>query len=293
MAILLGAVALTGSFVALKWRDSKSFFEPRLLLARFPVREATVLSIDFAPLRYMGAVGSPIAMEPEYRAFVEATGFNFRTDLDSVVATISPKGNYFIARGRFHWDRLQAYALKQGGSCYERLCRMQGSTPERHISFVPLRDDAIAIGVSTDDLAATRLTKPGKAVETAIPEGPAWMIIPGSALRSADSLPGGMRYLLSALSSADHVVVRLTVSPAGIEARLEAPCKTAVDAGILVSQLKTATALLKNAVLADKQAAKDELALTLTAGAFEQNDKVALGRWPIKQGLLLSLLTGL
>ena len=49
---------------------------------------------------------------------------------------------------------------------------MQGSTPERRISFLPLRDDIMALAVSTDDLAATRLTKTGAPVNTPLPQRP-------------------------------------------------------------------------------------------------------------------------
>ena len=87
------------------------------------------------------------APEPEYKQFVNSTGLDYRRDLDLVVASFSPSGNYFIARSSLDWNKLRDYATRQGGSCYQDLCRMQGSTPERHISFLPLRHDAIAVAV--------------------------------------------------------------------------------------------------------------------------------------------------
>lgn len=295
LAIVAGAIVLAAVFLVLKWRDSREFFEPRHLLSRFPVEDATVVSIDFAALRAGGflAPSKNAAIEPDYKAFVEATGFDYRRDLDLVIATLGPSGNYFIAKGRFQWDRLQGYASTQGGSCYEKLCRMPGSTPERRISFLPLRDDAIAIGVSTNDLAATKLRAVGKLPETPVPGSPAWMLIPGSAIRRPGNLPPGVRMLLSSLNTAERVVIKVGPSASGIEMRLEAPCRTAADARTLVSQLKVTTAMLKEAVSHDKETATDDLAMLLTSGSFDQKDKQAFGRWPVPKGLLDSLTSGI
>ena len=130
-----------------------------------------------------------MALEPDYKQFVEGTGFDYKRDLDSVTASFSRSGNYFIARGRFHWAKLRDYAVRQGGSCYQDLCRVQGSRPDRHISFLPLRNDAIALAVSTNDLAATLLTKTGQPVTAAIPAAPVWISVPGAELRRQDALP--------------------------------------------------------------------------------------------------------
>ena len=75
---------------------------------------------------------------------------------------------------------------------------MQGSTPERHISFLPLRNDVIALAVSTDDLAAARLMKMGPPVKTRIPTAPVWLSIPGSEMRQPGALPAGIRVVFSA-----------------------------------------------------------------------------------------------
>ena len=180
IGIVAAATLLAAVLLAVKWRESRTFFEPARLLSRFPVEDAAVVSIDFALLRAGGFLNSQkTPVEADYKAFIDGTGFDYRRDLDSAVATLSPSGNYFIARGRFQWDRLRAYAVKQGGSCYEQLCRMPGSTPERRISFLPLREDAIAIGVSTNDLAATRLTQPGKALTMPLPAGSGVGVHPG------------------------------------------------------------------------------------------------------------------
>jgi hypothetical protein len=270
------------------------FFDQRVLLSRFPAEDALAMSVDFTALRKVGLlVDSKMALEPEYKQFLDRTGFDYRRDLDSVAGSFSRSGNFFIARGRFHWAKLREYAVREGGSCYQDLCRMQGSKPERHISFLPLRGDAIALAVSTNDLAATLLTKTGQPVTAAIPAAPVWLSVPGAELRRQDALPPGMHLMLSALTSADRVIVTLGPVGDGIEAHMDATCRTQDDARILTSQLRTTTALLKEALTRDKKAPDDEVATLLTAGSFDQTDRRVTGRWPVRKSLLDALTAGI
>ncbi len=295
LAILLASVALVAGGAAwFRIYSSRAFFDTRVLLSRFPAADALVMSVDFATLRRAGLLGeSKMALEPEYKRFLEGTGFDFKRDLDSVVASFSRTGNFFIARGRFDWKKLREYAAHQGGSCYQELCRVQGSTPERHISFLPLRGDAIALAVSTDDLAATRLTKAGQPVTASLPSAPVWISVPGAELRRQDALPPGLRLMLSALTSADRVIVTLGPASQGIEAHLEATCRTQDDAKVLASQLRTTTAILKEALARDKKAAEDEVATMLTAGRFDQTGRRVIGNWPVRRSLLDALTAGI
>src|ERR1700684_3572870 len=224
------------------------------------------MSVDLAALRKAGLLDeAKTPLEPEYKQFLEGTGFDYKRDLDSVVASFSQSGKFFIARGRFNWAKLREYAMRQGGSCYQDLCRIQGSRPERHISFLPLRDDVIALAVSTDDLAAARLTKTGPPVTAPIPTAPLWISVPGAELRRQDSLPPGMHVMLSALGSADRIVITLEPAGQAIEAHMEATCRTPDGARMLTNQLRSTTALLK-----EKLTAADEIGTLLSAGSFQQ-----------------------
>ena len=262
------------------------------------------MSVDFGVLRRAGLTGdSKAPLEPEYRQFLEGTGFDYKRDLDSVTASFSRSGTYFIARGRFNWSQLRAYAVRQGGSCYEDLCRVQGSRPERHISFLPLRRDAIALAVSGNDLAATLLQKTGQRVTGPIPDAPVWLSVPGSELRQQDALPPGMHLMLSALTSADRVIITLgpaqATGAAGMEAHLEATCRTRDDARILASQLRTTTSLLKQALArgqsagSDSTPGNDEVAMLLTGGRFDQQDRRVTGWWPVRKSLIDALTAGI
>jgi hypothetical protein len=289
VALLAGAASLW-----LHMRSARAFFDPHVLLSRFPAEDALAMSIDFATLRHAGLLGqSSTQLEPEYKQFLDGTGFDYRRDLDSVVASFSGSGTFFIARGRFDWAKLRDYATRNGGSCYQDLCRMQGSRPDRHISFLPLRKDAIALAVSTNDLAATRLTKTGPKVED-IPDAPAWISVPGAELRRPNALPPEMHLMLSALTTADRVIITFGALPSGeIEAHLEANCRTKDDARVLASQLRTTTSALKEALLKTKSSGNDEVMTLLTGGSFDQKDRLVTGNWPVHKSLLEALTAGI
>ncbi len=294
LASLFAALLLVGGGVWFRIHSRRAFFDQRVLLSRFPAEDALAISVDLAGLRAAGLLeGSKTPPEPEYKQFLDGTGFDYRRDLDSVVASFSRSGNFFIARGRFHWAKLRDYAQREGGSCYRDLCRIQGSKPERHISFLPLRDDAIALAVSTNDLAATLLTKTGSPVTAAIPAAPVWLSVPGAELRRQDALPPQMHLMLSALTSADRLVITLGPAGGGIEAHMDATCRTLEDARILESQLRSTTALFKEALPRDKKVADDEVAALLTAGSFDQAGLRVTGRWPVRKSLLDALTAGI
>jgi hypothetical protein len=296
---VLGLALLTGGQYAWRARQTSLFFLPESLFSRFPAEDATALRIDVVTLRRAGLLSaSKASLEPEYKTFVDGTGFDYRRDLDQVVASFSNSGNYFIARGRFDWNKLRDYALHQGGSCYEQLCRMQGSRPDRHISFLPLRNDAIALAVGADDLAASRLTRPGQPVTAHLPDAPVWFSVPGVMLRRPGAVVPGIRMMLSALNGADKVIVTVTPGASGIEAHLETICHTTDEAKVLASQLRSTTSLLKEAMVADtgpeaQEIRSDDLARALAAGVFEQNGLRVTGRWPVSKTLIDSLTSGI
>ena len=293
LGILIAGGLLAGVAGFAKWRQMRAIDQPQQLLARFPAEEAIVLNADLSLLRTAGFPGASKApLEAEYKQFVEGSGFDYRRDLDHAIASFSASGNYFIARGRFNWPKLRQYAVKQGGSCYQDLCRMQGSTPDRRISFLPLRPDLIAIAVSTDDLAATRLMQVGTQPTTALPASPVWLTIPGSLLRKPDGMPSGLRVMFSGLVQADRVVFTLGPGAAGVEARMEAACKSDEEARVLIGQLRNSMSLMKEAAARGK-VDSGALAKALMGGAFEQAGRRVTGKWPVARDLFDSLTAGL
>lgn len=294
VGIAIVAVSLAGAALWLRWNNARHFTDIRALLSRFPVEDAIVLNIDFASVRGAGLLADPKAsLEPEYQKFLDGTGFNYRRDLDSVTASFSKGGNFFIARGRFDWKMLRDYAAHQGGSCYEQLCRMAGSTPDRRISFLPLRDDTMALAVSTDDLAATRLTKAGDPLKAQLPTAPVWLLVPGSALHDAAAVPPGLRLMLSALTNADRLVVTMGPSGSGLAAKMEATCRSKDEARLLASQLRNVTTTLKESMQRDKQAQSDQFLQVLVGGTFDDNGARVTGTWPFSKALIDGLTSGI
>lgn len=291
-AVVAAAILLAGTVLVLKWRSSATFFDPANLLSRFPVEDAAVFSADVAKVRVGGMLPpSSQALEPEYKQFIEDSGFDYRRDLDLVAASFSNSGTYIIARGRFDFQKLEAYARRQGGNCYQRLCRMQGSRPDRRISFLPLRADTLALAVSTDDLAAAKLENPGPKVTAKLPTEPVWLSVPGAFLRSRD-LPLSLRVTMSGITTAERVVFTLRQAGQGIELHMDAVCQSLDEARTLSSQLRSSTLQLKEA-LAKSSTPPEDLVRALANGSFDQNDKLVAGKWPLPTTLLSRLTSGI
>ena len=268
------------------------------MLRRLPPENATVLFVDFGTLRRGGVLkllASSKTEEPDYQAFVRATGFDYQRDLDLAAVSFSSGGEFFVVKGRFDWEKLRAYAQGQGGGCEGRLCRMQGSTPARRISFLALQPNLMALAVGTDASAATRLAE----VQTSAlqpldaPRDPVWLSISAESLKAPGQLPPGASFFTAALSSADKILLSLGPEGEKLEARLLVTCRTSDDAAALAGQLQHATSLVREMMARDKQQpnAKD-LSGVLTAGVFQQSGRRVLGRWPLPTAFLESLAGG-
>ncbi len=296
----IAAIAVVGGAVWLGVyeRARIAAASPAGMLQRLPPQDATVLFADFDTLRrggLMKLLSPKTPEEPDYRTFVSATGFDYRTDLDLVAASFGNDGEYFVARGRFDWKKLRAYAEAQGGSCQRNLCRMSGSTPERRISFLPLQSNLLALAVSTDSFAASRLAEatPGIVQPLDPPRDPVWLSIPAESLKTANQLPAGPRFFATALASADKILLSLGPQGGQLEARLAVTCRTSADAAALAAQLQHATALVRNLIAQENQKPDPkDLSGVLTAGVFEQSGRRVIGRWPLPSVFLESLAGG-
>ncbi len=296
IAIVVCAIVGVGAWFALS-HGAFSMSQAQML-ARLPVQDAVVVSIDFASLRKAGLLEklapSKTAEEPEYAAFVRDTGLAYERDLDRAVMAFTPDGTFFLVDGRFDWKRLQAYANNHGGSCFNQLCRMTGSQPDRRISYLPLNRHLMALAVSQDDLAASRLEKngPQRAIEATT--DPIWISIPASAWKRGGGLPANARLFVSAIGDAEQVMITLGEHSGTMEARLEATCPSEKDATALAVQLQKATVTLRDLLAQQKSETKqDDLGVLLTSGVFAQNGKHVTGRWPVQRAFVDSLLAGI
>ena len=292
-------VAGGAAWLAVYERNRMAAASPTGMLQRLPPENATVLFVDFDTLRRGGVLkllaATKSAQEPDYEAFVRATGFDYQRDLDLAAVSFSSDGEFFVVKGRFDWEKLRAYAQGQGGGCDGRFCRMQGSTPARRISFLPLATNLMALAVSTDNSAAMRLAEPHTAAVQPldVPRDPVWLSIPAESLKAPGQLPSGASFFTTALSSADKILLSLGSEGEKLEVRLLVTCRTSDDAAALAGQLQHATSLVREMMAREKQPpnAKD-LSGVLTAGVFEQSGRRVLGRWPLPTAFLESLAGG-
>src|SRR5260370_27567007 len=291
-AIAAGVLSAIGTVAYLKTRDLNS---PESILARLPSDNGTVLSIDFASLRRSGILdllsGPVVDQEPEYKAFVEKTAFDYRRDLDRAFVSFHPTGIYFLVQGRFDWKRLEAYAREQGGGCFNTLCRMPGSAPPRKISFFPLKSNLLAMSVSADDFAATRMNEPSKtARRVAIVKQPVWLSLPAATLKKSSEFPTGTQLFAKAMEDAESATIALAPQGKAIEAQLVVVCRNAREASVLAAQLQRVTEVLRQIIEKEKQKPNPaDLAGILTAGIFRQEDARVLGHWPIERAFLDNL----
>ena len=288
LAVLLCAI---GTVVYFKTRD----LAPEAVLARLPSDNAAVLSIDFSALRRGGIFemlsGPVVEEEPEYKTFVEKTAFDYRKDLDHAFISFHSGGVYFLVRGRFDWKRLEQYAREQGGGCSNNLCRMPGSVPERKISFFPIHSNLMAMAVSANESAATRMSEPAKNSRAiAMLKQPVWLSLPSSTLQKSDNFPTGTRLFAKAIEGAESATISLAPAGKAIEAQLEVVCRSAQEASIVTEQFQKVTALLRTIIEKDKQKPNPgDLSGVLTAGVFRQENTRVLGRWPIERAFLENL----
>jgi len=296
LLLLLGAVC--AGIIALVAHLRYRTHTPAELLARLPAQDAVVLCIDFAALRQAGLLGifegSDLVQEPEYRAFREGTGFDYLRDVDWLAASFQPAAFHCLLRGRFDWNRLSGYVRQQGGSCYNSFCRVAGSTPTRMISYYPVEPGLMGLAVSADESAADRLMRSARSARPAArrPQ-PLWLFIPASRLSQTEALPAPARLLAQALAETEGLLLAAGPRDAGLELSLEAACGAPQQAAALASQLRQLTALLAQAIAAEKrQPDPRDLSGVLTAGAFESRGRLVYGRWPLPRAFLQSLAGG-
>jgi hypothetical protein len=294
----LGAILVVG-FVGFAWWNGRAPGNPEALLLKLPTQDAVVVGLDFDALRSSGVLASLFdskgPQEAEYVDFVRDSGFNYQRDLHYVLAAFAPDGEFFFVRGAFDWSKLARYVASQKGSCGDHLCRLNGSTPEKKISFFQVRNDLMAMAVAEDPGAATRLKQLGPQDDVIVPKEPAWLTFSAGALRheaaSRGSLSGSSRLFASAIMDAERVTITAGPSGAGnLAARLEAVCRDPEQAGGLVEQMQGLTRVLKSGAVQEGQsAATDSLGGLIASGTFSQAGSHVVGEWTIPGSLLSSL----
>jgi hypothetical protein len=270
---------------------------PAALMKRLPAKDSLVVAIDFAALRSAGVLqmldGSKMGQEADYAKFVAETDFNYTQDLDYALAAFGPNGKYILAKGRFDWKALRAYAIKQGGECYNALCRMAGSAPERKISFVPVQQGLMALAVTpVDDAAMLMAGAVADRVALPTPDAAVWLYLPQAILKSND-LPEGTVQFARSVDEAKSVTLGFAPDGNRIAARLNVLCKSDQDAAIATAELMKVTEVLRKMIAqAGQHANPADWSGVLTAGKFENKGSRVFGYWPIERVFVEKMLAG-
>lgn len=287
-----------GTIAGLVYFRSYRYANPANLVLSVPSGPATLVYLDVAALRKSGVldlISGPIGVEePEYRAFVERTGFNYRKDLDTAIASFRGDESFYIAQGRFDWQTLRRFVLQSGGSCWDAFCTLRSSSQGRHISFVPLRPDVMAMAVSRNrDAVKTLLAQRKRAAEDGMPNQPIWISMPQPALSRPAAVPSSAQLFAQVVQDAENVVVSVGPDNGRFRAEVDVTCRTAREAIQFVAGFETVTQSLKDTLRASGQVSPAaDLRAVLAAGRFQRDDNRVIGIWPIEREFLVSLAGG-
>jgi hypothetical protein len=295
-ALLCGAAA-----AAVIWYRSAHAWNAARMIQSLPAAPALTLYFNVDQMRDSGLLdllaGSKTAEEPDYKAFVEATGFDYRKDLDAVAASFPNNDVYMVVRGRFDWQRLSGYARAQHGFCGNDACSMPASESNRYISFRKLSSDMLALGISGEMQGAGRIVVDQGQRSAAIPETAVWISAPPSVFRNASGLPAGSQSFLDPLGDAKQSV--FTIGPAalgpagGLEIRLDVTCASAAAATDLAQQFNSTTTLLRSMIEREHMTPNPaDLSGVLVGGRFTSKDAHMTGSWPLSRGFFEALASG-
>ena len=291
-------VALSAALVGVvRWRKNSIHYDAAHMVAALPVERATLFYADVDALRKSGILdlltGSRATEEPDYRKFVEQTGFDYRTDLYAVAAAFANGASYFTVHGRFQWKQLAAYALAQGGECRYTICSLPGSTLERTISFYPLQSDVLALAVAADAGGVTMISPSPVLKLNDLPSEPVWISAPASALTKPGALPASVMALLGPVARAEKITA--AAGPQGARAllRVAVLCRSPEDAMAVKRELSSATDALRSAPIDRHQdPGQPDWAGLLRAGVFSQTGPEVTGTWPLERSFLEALASG-
>ena len=289
MAILAGVLAVV-------WYRGRPL-DAAAQLKRLPAADSVILYIDFDQLRgagFLKLLSAPKgAEEEEYRKFADRIHLDWQRDLQTAMLAFAPSGKYMLVKGRFDWKSLQRYATSSGGDCEGSFCRMTGSTRDRRISFFPMRDNLLALAVSTDEMAAKRMTGIAPGPDPELPAAPVWMRIPGSVLKSGESLPSGTRMFARTVEQADFVTLMFVPEGDRLAAKLDVLCRNDTDAAAMAAELTRATGLLRDLIQREHVTPNPaDFSGVLTSGTFRGEGRRVVGHWPIERSFVENLLSG-
>jgi len=256
----------------------------------------------------------------DYRAFVEATGFDYTRDLDRLwfgaVGAAETPVFVFVAEGRFARDRIQNYARQQGAaaSTYEGLELYEFRTPppppaagappqpERRSAFAFLDDTHLVFAFGPDPGALRRAIDcwQGRAPTTLADVGrraefervaagqQAWAVIEPAKLNPARLAGQAGDPGLSELIT--QAAFGLGATERGLRISAEGRCREAAHAERLHSNLTVLSQLGRMALARDPEPQSQALAEVLGTLELDRNDTTVTARLAVSPQALDVLL---
>lgn len=261
-------------------------------------RDGRVIAyIDVRALRAGGILdlftGGKTPEEADYKQFVADTGFNYKTDLDTVLLAYGKQSHAWI-QARFDYEKLEAYAKKQGGSCSGGICRLNGTVPGRYLSFARKGFHTLAFSSGGDpEGVRSLLAAASTAPQPDLPPQPVWFLLPAAVLKDESLLPSGTRTFATALLAAQRVT--LAIGPKGdrFEAVVDARCDSVEQAAQALVEIKSATTYLTRMIARERQEANvRDLSGVLTKGEFHTEGSRLIGAWPLERVFFENLAAG-
>jgi len=293
-------------------------------LSAVPADAGMVGGIDLGALRQqqwltdsLRQASGNVQEASDYRAFVEATGFDYTRDLDRVwfgaTGTSQQPTITVLAEGRFARDRILAYAQKQGATVnkYQDLDVYQvgapapaPNQPERHASFAFLDESHLLLSFGPEPQLIERAIDSWQKRAPAITSDEtrrvelerlaagqhAWGVAdmekwkpPVAAGQKAPADPG-----LAELVS--NVAFGLNANAEGVRLSAEARCRQAADAERLHSNLLILSQLGRMAFARDKSEQSQALAETLGNLDLSRTESTVQARVLVTRSALVTFL---
>ena len=298
---MIGLVAICGCVLGgLYWYRARVEWTPANMASYLPRVNTTIAYVDFEKLRDSGLldliIGSKALEELDYRQFVDATGFEYRTDLDRVVIAFQGDNRYAVARGKFDWRKINQYLLNLKGSCHNTTCNYQNSQVLGHsISYFPIRPSVMGLYSGSTDWGVYELTpRRADSPSGVIPDGPLWVSVPASAWTSARDLPAGTKAFASVFAEAERVVFSVNASNArNLKLYADVTCATPDAAAKLMARLVEATGLLRKMMARENEVPNPkDLSGLLAGGEFKTESSSVKAAWPLERAFIEALASG-
>jgi len=270
-----------------RWRR----VDARTLLMELPAGDGLTVFADTRALRQSGILqrlaGEAGAESEDYRAFVAATGFEYRRDLDAFVLRSEEGRRWIVAEARIDEDKLRRYFVAHGGRCVSGLCAMQGSAPERQISWVRLKSGRLGLAVNPDPLAAAAFGGRAELPQWPVPDAPLWLYVPGRMLETPEGAPAWLKLAVEGLRGARYLLWSAGLDGNLVWVRLVIACADEDGARRMAERWGGVLELLRAA--AAEQGDKDSLPALLAEGRLEARGTRADAEWRLEWSRLEKL----